>query len=307
MDPLSPANLWLTATRYLISFCALLVIGACGARIAVTGRRFLLPDAADALVTARLGRAGALASVALALSIAHALVALAYVWLGPEGLTDLEGMRAIVFKTAWGVSWQRTASTAAFAALACTVAWRWRAVRGIAAAGVALAVALAVPLLGHGGTHGVIVWLLHATHLLGSGLWLGSLAILAWATWPVWRDSSAAPTSTLRGLLSSFSPVALTGAGLVVFSGGGMTLEHVPSFAAARVSAYGQTLGVKIALVLVVALLGFLNFRTHRGEMASDADRRRVRRLALLELALAFVLVLAATAWLTGLAMPHEE
>ena len=297
--------IWLATARYLIYLSTLVVIGALGARVVVQGTRFLAPDRTGTIVATRVARTGFLGAVGLACSALFLLAGMAFAWFGPSALGELDRTKAMVFGTAWGVSWQRVVTSAAIAAAAGAIAWRWRVIRGPVALGVAIMISLTVPLLGHGGTHGTRVWIFHAIHLLGSGLWLGTLAVLARATWPVWRDD-APVLSTLRGLLRAFSPLAFLGAALAIVSGLLLSYQHVDPLDALTTTEYGQTVMIKVAAVLLVAVLGFLNYRRHRGPLTSPADRRWLRRLAVLEAALALIVILALTAWLTGLPVPHE-
>jgi copper transport protein len=296
---------WLATARYFIYLSTLVVIGALGARLVVQGTRFLAPDPAGTIVATRVARTGFLGALGLTLSALFLLAGMAFAWFGPSGLGELDRTKAMVFGTAWGVSWQRVITSAAIAAAAAAIAWKWRVIRGPVALGAAIMISLTVPLLGHGGTHGTRVWIFHATHLLGSGLWLGTLAVLARATWPVWRDN-APVLSTLRGLLGAFSPLAMTGAAMAIVSGLLLAYEHVDPLDALTTTEYGQTVLIKTGAVLLAAGFGFLNYRRHRGPLTSPSDRRWLRRLAVLEAVIALVLILALTAWLTGLPVPHE-
>ena len=288
--------------RYLTYLSTLLIVGTLGARIVVTRGRLFAVDARDAIVAARLARASRAGAVGLGLAILVMIVAQTYEWFGAEGLS-LANAKTVAFGTAWGRSWQQAAVLVAAAVVAFNLAYYWRASRLPIGVGVAVACALVVPLLGHGGSHGARVYWLHATHLVGSGLWVGTLGVLIWATWPVWRDETSM-TSTLSAMLKAFTPVALTGAVLVAGSGVLIALEHLPSFDLFWTSAYGQSLIRKLVFVAVVAVLGATNFRTYRRPMA-PVDRRRLRRLAVLEAAIALIVVLALTAWLTGQPLPH--
>ena len=288
--------------RYLTYLSTLLIVGALGARAVVTRGRLFAADARDAVVAARLARASRAGAAGLGFAVLGMLVAQTYEWFGAEGLT-LANAKTVAFRTAWGQSWQQAAAAAVVAVALFSIAHYWRASRLPIGVGVVVACALAVPLLGHGGSHGVRVYWLHATHLVGSGLWLGTLGVLIWATWPVWRDE-ASTTATLSGMLKAFTPVALTGALLVAGSGVLIALEHVPSLDALWTTAYGQAFTRKLLFVAAIAILGAINFRTYHGAIAAP-DRRRLRRLAVLEATLALVVVLALTAWLTGLPLPH--
>jgi putative copper export protein len=298
-------TIWLATARSLIYLSTLVVIGALGARVVVQGTRFLAPDPAGTIVATRVARTGFLAALGLTFSALFLLAGMAFAWFGPKVLSELERAQAMVFGTAWGVSWQRVVTSGAIAAAAGLIAWRWRVIRGPVALGIAVMISLTVPLLGHGGTHGTRVWIFHAVHLLGSGLWLGTLAVLARATWPVWRDD-APVLSTLRGLMRAFSPLAFTGAAMAIGTGLLLSYQHIDPLDALTTTEYGQTALIKAGVVVLAAVLGFLNYLRHRGPLTSPVDRRWLRRLATVEAGIALVVILALTAWLTGLPVPHE-
>jgi hypothetical protein len=122
--------IWLGTARYLIYLSTLALVGALGARVVVTGTRFLAPDAVAALVTTRIARTGFVAAVTLMLSALFLLSGMAFAWFGANALDELGRMREMVFGTAWGVSWQRVVSSSAIAAAAGAIAWKWRVIRG---------------------------------------------------------------------------------------------------------------------------------------------------------------------------------
>ena len=107
-----------------------MVIGALGARLVVQGTRFLAPDPAGTIVATRVARTGFLGALGLTFSALFLLAGMAFAWFGPSGLGELDRTKAMVFGTAWGVSWQRVVSSAAIAAAAGAIAWQWRVVRG---------------------------------------------------------------------------------------------------------------------------------------------------------------------------------
>ena len=82
---------------------------------------------------------------------------------------------------------------------------------------------------------------------------------------------------------------------------------HVGSWAAFTDTAYGRTLLVKLAMVVLLALVGAWNWRRVRPALASDdpVAGARLRRSATLEL-LFTLLVLAATAVLVALPTPVD-
>jgi putative copper export protein len=291
----------MAAARWLTYLGTLGVIGAIGARFVVMPGRFLIAEPKDAIVTARLARAATVSAFGLGVAVVLMLAAQTFAWFGADGLT-LARAETIVNDSTWGHSWTRTAQTTWVVMATLLLAAFWRPARGIAGVAAAIACAFALPLLGHGGTHGTAIYWIHAAHLIGSGLWVGTLAVLLWATRPVWRDG--APAATLRGLLASFSPLALAGAAMTAGSGALLTYQHMRPLDTLWTTEFGRTLLAKVAGVVLVATLGWINFRRHRRSIESPADRRRLRRGARIELVLAVGVVLTLTAWLTGLAVP---
>jgi putative copper export protein len=295
----------LAGCRWLLYVAVMSLVGVAGARWVIrrsrsAGFEALQPGLDDRLIRSALALT-ALWIVALVATLAVNVVA----WFGPAGLADLERLEILLFQTRWGQSWQYSFGAAVVALSVGVTARLVRVLRPAALVVVAAAAILSTPLIGHAAGHGVVLWSLHAIHFLGTGLWLGTLLILSWHTWPLWRDASLAP-GALRRLLRAFTPIALTGAAVAVASGVGISLAHIWPPQSAFQTLYGMTLVVKVAVVIFIAGLGWLNWRRF-GPVAEEhaIRRRRLRRSVVAELALAFVLVLALTAWLAGLPTPE--
>src|SRR5262249_47346974 len=160
--------------------------------------------------------------------------------------------------------------------------------------------------------HGTATWLLHAVHVLGAGLWIGTLVVLLRASLVLWgrgegtvAGAGVRPHSeALRALLVSFSPVALIGAALAFASGAILAVEHVQPLSAAIETAFGITLLVKSFVVLDLVALGYLNWKMFGPRALDDDARLKLRAIAIAEAALGLVLVLGITAWLSGLPIP---
>jgi copper transport protein len=117
-----------------------------------------------------------------------------------------------------------------------------------------------------------------ALHLLGAGLWVGSLIALAVAIVPLLRrgpDESALARSILRrfGLLaaSSLSLLLVTG----LYNSG----QQIASLDALLFTLYGQSLLLKIGLILGAGLIGLINSSLLHPRVA-DPIRRLLRRPA---------------------------
>jgi putative copper export protein len=299
---LTAAGITLALARWLVWIGALLIVGSAGASALLRradGRTSPTPDTGNNV--ARLGATGALL---LTLGLAAVLVAQAVSWFGMADWLDADNLAILTTGTRWGQTWT-IAAGAGVGALILTLAAVMRpAWRGATAIAAALIAALTVPLIGHGAGHGVLNWLLHATHLAGAGLWIGALAVLARATWLMWRDDSTS-VETLTALLRRFSPLALSGAGLLVASGAILAVEHIAPLDALWTTPYGRTLLVKLTLVAGVAAIGWRNWQRLVPAAASTGRTRPLRSSLKLELTVSLIGVLLVTAWLSGLPIPR--
>jgi len=227
--------------RWALYVSALGVIGAFGATL------LRVPAPARVIAVAR-----RLALWLLA-SSAFMLVAEVNAWFGADGFRSIDPAWRLVALNVWGRHWRWLASTSLAVALALPLAARfpssWIVLSGMAALGVAAV----VPLVGHGGSHDA--WLLgaHAAHLFGGGLWIGTLWVALW--------SGRHDLDALLVRLRSFAPIALTGASLVAASGAVIAWEHLQPLSTLWTTVYGQVLLFKVAAVMLVGGLGFLNWR----------------------------------------------
>ncbi|MGH7658721.1 MAG: copper resistance D family protein, partial [Gemmatimonadales bacterium] len=171
-----------------------------------------------------------------------------------------------------------------------------------------LALLLATPVTGHAvaGTWGWKIEVpLHALHLAGSGLWLGTLLCIIGVGYPVARLFGEPEAGRLIGnMVHRFNPLALTGAAVVVAGGGLLSFAYVGLIEQNWGTAYGVTLLVKIGLLLIVLLLGAYNWRRLRPRLGLPAGSESLRRTATVELIIGS-LVLLATAILVHLPAPR--
>ena len=203
----------------------------------------------------------------------------------------------------WGTGWKLQAAIA----LALVLAWATPGLRRMTGLHRLLVLGLAVvtPLAGHavsapepGRALG-----LHALHLLGTGAWLGTLLALAWAAFPVvLAQPPESREARMGALLRTFSPVALTGAGVAAGTGGVLAWGLVGSPGALVASGYGRWLLVKLALVAIVVGIGYRNWRTLTPRLGTGAAEP-LARSARVELGVG-ALVLLATAILVALEAP---
>jgi copper transport protein len=132
-------------------------------------------------------------------------------------------------------------------------------------------------------------------HVWGAGAWIGGLATVLWleqSSRPHARGSSLLPT-----LVPAFSPVAIAAVGTVIVTGAFASWAHLPSVGALFTMTWGRLLLAKIVAAAVVLAFGARNFRILTPRLGIDAGNDAMRRSALVELAVA-QLILVATALL---------
>jgi putative copper export protein len=150
--------------------------------------------------------------------------------------------------------------------------------------------------------------LVNPVHRMVAGLWIGTLFVLVVAGLvPLLRD---APWRERRGTIASdmvngFSPLALTCGGFVIISGLVTAYRHLTPLSSLFTTPYGWALLVKLALVVIVFMLGAWNWQRQRPALGGESAAIAIRRSAGKELAVA-ALVLAVTAILVSLPSPRR-
>jgi putative copper export protein len=234
-----------------------------------------------------------------------ALQLLSFVEPGEPVTPDLA--RAVLLEGSWGAAWVLQ-SLAAFLLLA--ISWLWRREpRRLLIVMVLLLLAIvgAQGGLGHGADEvwpGLLGRVVHATHLLGSGLWLGTLAILALVVLPSLRGEEGLPA--LGQVMRAFAAPARVGAGLTALTGIMATWRYTGGEVLALPELlWGRLLLLKVGLVLATMALGAWNWRQGapallRGDAGASAT---IRRTIAVELLLAAI-ILSLTAWLIASPLP---
>ena len=171
----------------------------------------------------------------------------------------------LVTASTWGRMWQLQLLSAILAAVAFAIVWRrgggtiwWRV-----AAGAALFCAIVPALSGHSAGTGqfhVLAVGADAIHIVAAGVWIGTLAALVLVVHEAVKRGAAA-YDLLPGAVASFSPIALSSAGVLVSTGLFATWLHVGSLGGLFGSTYGLILLAKVGLVGVTAGLGAYNWK----------------------------------------------
>lgn len=215
-------------------------------------------------------------------------------------------IQAVLLEGTWGMSWMLQ-SIAAFALLAGSWMVRWR--HGATWRLLVIATAVAAWTQTGMGHPTEEIWppfagrAVDLLHLVGAGIWLGTLAILSLTTFPVLRR--AGRIDELAGVVRAFSLPARTGAALLVASGAIATWQYVGSVGALFSTTYGLLVVGKIVLLILIAAAGWWNWRVLTPALvAANPDApARLRRAVTIELVMA-TLVLGLTAVLTGSSFP---
>ncbi len=133
-------------------------------------------------------------------------------------------------------------------------------------------------------------------HVLAAGSWIGGLLFVLVADGRE-RRRDGPDGSLLADLVPVFSPVALVSAGVLLATGTLAAFVHVESVRALFASTYGRLLLAKVALVLLVMILGAVNWRRLTPLLLDEKADVPIRRNAIRELVIA-QLVIVVTALL---------
>jgi putative copper export protein len=147
----------------------------------------------------------------------------------------------------------------------------------------------------------------NAVHILAASTWLGTLLVLAIVGIRGMMNSPAPPQDRavlVADLVNSFSPLALSAATIVALTGATTAWLHLKRISSLYTTSYGLTLVVKLALVLMVVILGAWNWKRVRPSLGAEGSEHTIRRSARVELTFA-ALVLIATSVLVTLPSPR--
>jgi putative copper resistance protein D len=199
-----------------------------------------------------------------------------------------DAVQRVAIESRWGSAWQLQMAAAVIFLAASIWAGRERLKPNASdriAAVTCIALCYSMPLLGHGASSRWHI-LLHGTHILGAGIWVGTLLALVLIRVP--------PSQRLT-LLRGLSPLALAGATLLTLAGIVMAWSYLGPIANLWATTYGQLLALKLAFWFGIAACGFVNWRRFSAERrgANESDRLGP---VMIEVALVAIVVLVTAA-----------
>lgn len=308
MDVSSPVYV---VIRWVQFAALLLVIGAVAFRWWVLPRAGVaLGDASRLALSTGAATSGLRGAWLLALTGFARLAAQLATMRTASTLGSAPSFGGMVLGTPWGDGWllEIIALAVSFAALRAARRDAARVLPWQAAAAAAAALAFVPALSGHAvadRTFAPFTLLFDGVHVLAAGAWLGTLAVLLGVgLGTVARAADTNARDVIARMVNAFSPLALTCAAVLVFTGVVAARVHVASWAAFTGTAYGRTLLVKLALVLLLVLVGAWNWRRVKPTLASTGPAP-LARSARVELLVALAILLA-TAILVALPTPVD-
>lgn len=227
---------------------------------------------------------------------------------GGAGAWDGARLNVLLRGTGWGLAWvlQAVATLAFVIGLFIARAPHGRGVGWMGAAAGAVLLSAVPALSGHAAAverlNGVAI-LSDTLHVLGAGVWLGTLAALLAVGIPAAFTSMEGAGAAVAGMVRAFSPMALAGAAAVGLTGVLNAVFQLGALSDAWTTGYGRTLLLKLLLLAGVGAIGFYNWRRVLPALGDDAATRRLRRSARAELGLGLA-VLLVTAVLVALPTP---
>lgn len=220
---------------------------------------------------------------------------------GPERMWDPQLLAALIFQGGWGKAWLAQTVAAAGFVIAMLIKTDDRAESWFTAAAFAIMAASTPAFSGHAAAveqMALVPVVDDALHVIAASAWLGTLVILLFAALPraVRSENGFAKAATL---VHTFSPVALTMAGITVFTGGLNAFVQLGAVAELWTTPYGRVLAIKIVLVLITATMGAYNWRVVKPRLGTEAATAHIKKTATAELTIAALIVLV-TAILVG-------
>ena len=293
------------SARWLEFVALITILGALGFRHGVlpplASRGVPTADAAD-----RARRLGQGALLLYALGALVRLYAESVALNGRQRALAPDALFPVLTQTSWGMGWSTGIIGAALLLAGWIISKRSVSIGTPLALTGALGIVAAPALTGHAASSSsfVLAVTLDMLHVLAAGAWIGGLLMVVLAGIPAMRRlTDGKPDAAVAALVSSFHPLALFCAPIVVIAGMGTSYLRLGGIAPLTSTSYGATLLLKLGLFVLVAGAALYNSLRARRQLGTPEGTSHLRRSAALELFLA-ALVLAATSVLVTTPAP---
>ena len=219
-----------------------------------------------------------------------------------DPLVPWEEDASVLLATNWGLSWRLMAIGALVTVAAFAFAGsdgrrpEIRRAAWIVASALAGVMCAFPAFNGHAAATGNLRWLAIPAgflHVLAAGSWIGGLFFVLIAELRELRQTGRG-NALLAEVLPHFTPVALVSAALLIGTGALASWLHVASLDALVSTRYGRILLTKVGLVVIVLILGAVNWRVLTPRLWGVGGARPLRRNAIRELTVAHLVILIA-------------
>lgn len=308
-EPLSAGSPLYVAARWLNFAGIVAVIGAVTFATLLLGRvgrrAGLAPEGILERARERAAFVGLVGGLCLLIALPLRLLAQAAALRGAGGGSSFDLVRNILTRSLWGTGWLIAVAAVLVAVAGFALARRGKKTGWLLGAVGAIALAVTPALSGHAAATSTAAVVSDAAHVLSAGGWLGTLLVMMIAGVPVMVEGSTSRRAAAGALVTAFTPIALSFAGILTLTGVYAAWLHLNGIDDLWSSDYGQTLLLKLAALVLVIAAGAYNWRRARPALEVSGDPRPLRRSAAAELAFA-ALVLAITAALVATPPPRD-
>jgi putative copper export protein len=217
-------------------------------------------------------------------------------------------LNLLLTQTGWGLAWvlQAIATIAFVIGLFVARAPYGRAAGWMGAAAGTVLLSAVPALSGHAASvdrmSGIAI-LSDTVHVLGAGVWLGTLMAVLAVGIPAALSVRGGAEGAVAAMVRAFSPMALAGGAAVGITGVVNALFQVHTVSGLWTTGYGWALLIKLVLLAGVGALGWYNWKRVLPVLDAEGGTQRLRTSARAELGLGAV-VLLVTAILVALPTP---
>jgi copper transport protein len=303
-SPYDPGAPLATVLRWLVRVGVAALVGGIGFGRLVLGSAAFGDAEAARTVLAHYARGLVTGGLVLAApATAFALLVQSAAATGTDLAGALPQLGAILTGSSWGTWWLLRS---ALLALVATTYRRPGRSETLASAGAVLLLPLTLSMSGHaiaadGVLSRVLAVLSDWLHVIAAGLWCGGVFVFAVGMRPELAALEPERAAAFgRTAVARFSDVAITSVIVLLVTGTIASVVHVGSLAALLGTTYGQLVLAKLALLVPLVALGYLNYRSG----LPAAIRVDVTPSVRIETILLLIVLLLSAA-LTGIDLPH--